>query len=70
VIVEDHYKQGGIYGTLFVLFLEAVCSELINSGVKVYSVHVTRVPKSGKPLEVMQFTGITSKFIQDKVLSL
>ena len=52
------------------LFIEAICSELINSGVKVHSIHVNRIPKSGKPLEVMQLTGITSKFIQDKIQSL
>lgn len=59
VVVEDHYKEGGLY--------EAICSAVINSGIKVHSVHVNKIPKSGQPLEVMEFTGITSHFIQEKI---
>lgn len=55
VTVEDHYPQGGIG--------EAVKSVLSGSSTPVYSLAVTKRPKSGKTGELLDFEGISSKAI-------
>ena len=55
ITVEDHYPAGGIG--------EAVKSVLSGSSAPVYSLAVTRKPKSGKPDQLRDFEGISSKAI-------
>jgi transketolase len=55
--VEDHVYEGGLG--------EAVKSAL--SGAAVHSLAVRKIPKSGKPEELMDFEGITAKAIIAKV---
>jgi transketolase len=49
--VEDHFAEGGIG--------EAVKSALCESKVPIFSLSVTRMPKSGKPLELLDYEGIS-----------
>ncbi len=60
--VEDHYPEGGIGG--------AVRSALSDSKVSIYSLAVSKMPKSGKPEELLDFEEISSKAIVGKVKSL
>ena len=55
ITVEDHYPAGGIG--------EAVKSVLSGSSAPVYSLAVTRKPKSGKPGQLRDYEGISSKAI-------
>ncbi|MCL4361839.1 transketolase [Candidatus Dependentiae bacterium] len=62
VTVEDHYIQGGLG--------EAVCSELINERFKIEKLAVTKIPKSGKPEELLAYEEIDHKAIIKTVLKL
>jgi len=62
ITVEDHYVQGGIG--------ETVCSALINSGIDVYRLAVTELPRSGKPNQLLALAGIDASSIVKKVKSL
>ena len=55
VTVEDHYIQGGIG--------EAVCRAVIDSGIDVKCLAVTKLPRSGKPHELLAWAEIDSKAI-------
>jgi transketolase len=57
--VEDHYAAGGIG--------EAVRSALTPSAAPVYSLTVSRKPKSGKPEELLDYEGISHRAIVSKV---
>jgi transketolase len=57
--VEDHYAEGGIG--------EAVRSLLALRPVPVYSLSVGKVPKSGKPDELLEYEGISKEAIKKKV---
>ena len=59
IVVEDHYPAGGIG--------EAVSAVLINSRIKIYSLAVRKIPKSGKPQELLEFEEISSDSIIKKV---
>ncbi len=59
ITVEDHFEAGGIG--------EAVKGALAGSGEKVYSLFVSKMPKSGKPQELLEYEGIDSKAIIAKV---
>ena len=59
IVVEDHYAEGGI--------ADAVSSCLSETGAKVYSLSVTKRPRSGKPEELLSFEEINSKAIVKKV---
>lgn len=59
VAVEDHFGEGGIG--------EAVRSMLSERAVPVYSLAVRRMPKSGKPSELLAYEGISKKAIIKKV---
>ncbi len=59
VTVEDHYPGGGIG--------EAVKSALSGLPTPVYSLAVTKKPKSGKPAELLDYEGISSKAIVKEV---
>lgn len=62
IVVEDHYKEGGIY--------EAICSLLINSEVKIYSLSVNEKPRSGKPAELLHFEEIDKDAIVSEIKEL
>jgi transketolase len=58
VVVEDHYREGGLY--------EAICG----SGVvikPVYSLSVDKMPRSGKPAELLRYQEIDAQAIQELV---
>lgn len=59
ITVEDHYPAGGIG--------EAVSASLINTEAKVYSLAVNKMPKSGKPAELLEFEEISANAIVAKV---
>ncbi len=51
VTVEDHYPEGGVS--------EAVASSLAGHPVRIVSLAVRRIPKSGKPGELLDYEGIS-----------
>ena len=53
--MEDHYPAGGIG--------EAVMAALAPNPVKVYSLAVTKKPKTGKPAELLDFEDISRSAI-------
>lgn len=55
ITVEDHHLEGGLG--------EAVNSSLINHEVKIYNLAVEKMPRSGKPQELLDFEGISAKAI-------
>lgn len=59
ITVEDHYPEGGIG--------EAVRSALFDCPVPVYSLAVRKMPKSGKPDELLDYEGISRGAIMRKV---
>jgi transketolase len=59
ITVEDHFEAGGIG--------EAVKNALSESQAKVYSLAVRKMPKSGKPEELLDFEEISSTAIVKKV---
>ena len=62
IVVEDHRPEGGIF--------EAVSSCLVSEKIPVYSLAVTRLPKSGKPEELLDYEEINAKSIIHKVKDL
>ncbi len=61
IVVEDHYKQGGIY--------EAICTELANEKGEIISLAVNKMPHSGTPEELLNYEEINAENIVDKVKS-
>lgn len=61
IVVEDHYSEGGM--------AEAVSSGISGIGAKVFSLAVRKMPKSGKPSELLNYEEIDSKAIEKKVMS-
>jgi transketolase len=59
ITVEDHYPEGGLG--------EAVMSALAAVPVPVYSLAVTKKPKSGAPIELLDYEEISRRAIVDKV---
>jgi transketolase len=55
ITVEDHYPEGGIG--------EAVMAALAPHPVRIYSLAVTRKPKSGKPAELLDYEEISRSAI-------
>jgi transketolase len=62
ISVEDHFAEGGIG--------EAVRSALSENAVPVYSLAVRKMPRSGKPQELLDYEEISAKAIVAKVKSL
>ena len=60
--VEDHYAEGGLG--------EAVATALAGIGVKVHSLAVRKMPKSGKPEELLDYEGISKNAIIEVVRKL
>jgi transketolase len=59
ITVEDHYAEGGLG--------EAVLSALSGTGVPVHSLAVRKMPRSGKPDELLGYEGISSRGIMEAV---
>jgi transketolase len=59
ITVEDHYPEGGIG--------DAVRSALAPQTAQVYSLAVTKMPKSGKPDELLDYEGISKSAIIQKI---
>ncbi len=59
IIVEDHYPAGGIG--------ETVSAALVNTDAKIYSLAVRKIPRSGKPQELLEFEEISSDAIISRV---
>jgi hypothetical protein len=82
--VEDHYKEGGIFGKkkkklkkkiilikTYFKNKDAVTSAVIELGnVKVFGIAVDSVPRSGTPEELLAFYKLDEKGIYDRVRSL
>ena len=62
ITVEDHYREGGLG--------EAVRSVLAPWPGQIYSLAVTKKPKSGEPQELLDYEEISRKSIIDKVMEL
>ncbi len=62
VTVEDHFAEGGLG--------EAVRSALTESPVPVYSLAVRKMPRSGKPAELLDYEEISRDAIISKIKSL
>ena len=62
LVIEDHYPEGGLF--------EAVCSAVASNGVKVHSLAVNGVPRSGKPAELLDMFKIDAAAIVAKVKEL
>jgi transketolase len=62
ITVEDHFSEGGIG--------EAVRSAITESHIPVHSLAVRKMPRSGKPEELLDYEEISSKAIIAKVRSL
>lgn len=59
ITAEDHFAEGGLG--------EAVRSALSNYAVPVHSLAVRKMPRSGKPEELLDYAEISSKYIIKKV---
>jgi transketolase len=62
ITVEDHFAEGGIG--------DAVRSAVAEDGIRVYSLAVRKIPRSGKPSELLDYEEISAKSIIQKVRSL
>ncbi len=62
ITVEDHYVQGGIG--------QAVGCALVNSGITIKNLAVTKLPRSGTPQELLSWAGIDAAAIVKVVKSL
>jgi transketolase len=62
ITVEDHYAEGGIG--------EAVGSALAGHGASVHSLAVRKMPKSGRPAELLEYEEISKNAIIRKVKEL
>lgn len=62
IVVEDHYESGGI--------AEAVRTALSDIHPKIISLAVEKLPRSGKPQELLEYEGISSAAIVKTVISL
>jgi transketolase len=62
ITVEDHHIEGGIG--------DAVAGAVSPEGVRVHKLGVHRVPRSGKPEELMQHYGINAASVAEKVKAL
>jgi transketolase len=60
VIVEDHFEEGGMG--------EAVISALFKSPKPKYSLAVRKMPRSGKPYELLDYEEISAPHIVSKVM--
>ncbi len=62
ITVEDHYEDGGLG--------ETVKGALSEVDIPVYSIAVTKMPRSGQPEELLDYEGISRKKIVERVKEL
>lgn len=62
LVIEEHLPEGGIF--------DAVCSALAQYGFKIWNVSVDRLPRSGKPNELLEMYNLTAPKIAEKIKSL
>lgn len=62
LVIEEHFPEGGIF--------EAVASALSTFGFKIWNVSVDRLPRSGKPDELLDMYNLTAPKIAEKIRSL
>jgi len=62
LVVEEHSPEGGLY--------EAVAGALGPHGVQLYNISVDKLPRSGKPNELLEMFNLTAPRIVDKIRSL
>jgi transketolase len=62
ITIEDHFAQGGLG--------EAVMSALAPLAVPVHSLAVRKMPRSGKPMELLEYEGISRNAIVRKVMEI
>lgn len=62
IVVEDHFEEGGI--------AEAVRSALFDIKILIHSLAVKKMPKSGKPSELLDYEEISARSIIKKVKEL
>lgn len=62
ITVEDHYITGGLGDAVLEVLSE-------NRFVPVYKMGVTKLPRSGKPEELLEYEGIDAKSIVEKIKS-
>jgi transketolase len=62
ITVEDHYPQGGLG--------EAVTAAVCNENIHIERLAVDKLPRSGKPEELLAYTGIDRSAIIKKILEL
>jgi transketolase len=55
IVVEDHYQAGGVG--------EMISHELLNSKIRIKTLHVDKIPHSGSPEELMDKYGINARHI-------
>ncbi len=60
VTVEDHWFEGGLGDAVLNVFAD-------NPKVKVFKLAVTKMPRSGKPSELLDYEGISAGAIMEKV---
>lgn len=63
ITVEDHYPQGGLGDAVLNIFAK-------EDKVKIYKLAVYKMPKSGRPDELLDYEGISKGAIIDKVLEI
>ncbi|OGD90854.1 transketolase [Candidatus Curtissbacteria bacterium RIFCSPHIGHO2_02_FULL_40_17] len=63
ITVEDHYPEGGLGDAVLNVFAQ-------DGQVKVFKLAVAKMPKSGKPQELLDYEGISSRGIIDKILQI
>jgi transketolase len=62
IAVEDHYQEGGIG--------EAVRSALVGENIEIHSLSVSKLPRSGKPEELLAFENIDAAAIINLITNL
>ena len=59
ITVEDHFAQGGLG--------DSVLEALAGVEIPIFKLAVTKMPRSGKPEELLEYEGISAKAIIEKV---
>jgi transketolase len=73
IVVEDHYPQGGIAEAVRSALAQDLSAEALakeEKQIKIHSLAVNKLPRSGKPEELLAFCGIDAAAIVELVNSL
>jgi transketolase len=62
LVIEEHFPEGGIF--------EAVCSAVATQGFKIYNTSVDKLPRSGKPDELLDMFNLNAPKIIEKIRSI